>query len=120
MFALRDGALGGRTRPFWYLVEDSSFTVTSWLAEVGRVKLDLATFPTVPEDPPAAGPDRALEPWAPPPKCPGERLEATDWAAPAEEDPPTPTTNPASEPINAVATISPASDEVGVRASSAG
>jgi hypothetical protein len=30
------------------------------------VKLDVDTLPTVPDDPPAAGPDRALDP--PPPK----------------------------------------------------
>src|ERR1700733_11544636 len=52
--------------PFWYLVEVCSSTVTSWPADVVKVKLDLATLPTVPVDPPAAGPDRAFDP--PPPE----------------------------------------------------
>ncbi|HEY0517643.1 MAG TPA: hypothetical protein VGD00_11015 [Solirubrobacteraceae bacterium] len=32
------------------------------------VKLDFETLVTVPDDPPAAGPDRALDPPPPPPK----------------------------------------------------
>jgi hypothetical protein len=35
------------------------------------VKLDPDTLLTVPTAPPAAGPDRALDPWAPDPKPPG-------------------------------------------------
>ena len=71
------------------------------------MKLDLATFPTVPDDPPAAGPDRALEPCPPGPRCPGELLEATDWAAPAEGDVLRPMNNPVTDPTIAPATISP-------------
>jgi hypothetical protein len=37
-------------------------TVTFWPAEVKIVKLDLETLATAPDDPPAAGPDRAFEP----------------------------------------------------------
>jgi hypothetical protein len=47
---------------FLYFVEDASSTVTFWPAEVVMVKPDLDTLVTVPEDPPAAGPDRALDP----------------------------------------------------------
>jgi hypothetical protein len=52
--------------PFWYVVEDASLTVTFWPADVVIVKPDVDTLLTVPDDPPAAGPDRALDP--PPPK----------------------------------------------------
>lgn len=47
--------------PFWYVVEDASFTVTFTPADVDIVKLDIDTLPTVPDAPPEAGPDRALE-----------------------------------------------------------
>jgi hypothetical protein len=46
-------------------VDDASLTVTFWPADVVMVKPDADTLPTVPDDPPAAGPDRALDP--PPP-----------------------------------------------------
>ena len=46
-------------------MEDASSTVTFWPADVVIVKPEVDTLPTVPEDPPAAGPDRALD--APPP-----------------------------------------------------
>jgi hypothetical protein len=56
--------------PFRYVVEDASCTVTFWPADVDTVKPDLDTLPTVPVVPPAAGPDRALDPpfpaWAAP------------------------------------------------------
>jgi hypothetical protein len=52
--------------PFWYVVEDASSTVTFGPADVVMVKPDVDTLPTVPDDPPAAGPDRALDP--PPPE----------------------------------------------------
>ena len=52
--------------PFWYVVEDASSTVTFWPADVVIVKPEVDTLPTVPDDPPAAGPDRALDP--PPPE----------------------------------------------------
>jgi hypothetical protein len=48
--------------PFLYVVEDASLTVTFWPADVEIVKLDVDTLSTVPDDPPAAGPDRALDP----------------------------------------------------------
>src|SRR5271156_5363182 len=80
--------------PFSYFVEDCSSTVTSWPADVVRVKLDSATFPTAPVDPPAAGPDRALEPCPPDPKCPGRLLAAMGCAAPTEADAPRPTNKP--------------------------
>ena len=51
--------------PLWYVVEDASPTVTFWPADVVMVKPDADTLPTVPDAPPAAGPDRALDP--PPP-----------------------------------------------------
>jgi hypothetical protein len=71
------------------------------------VKLDLDTFPTVPDAPPEAGPDRAFDP--PPPKSgrPATLLLATDCAADEEGDVPRPTNNPVSEPISAAATINP-------------
>jgi len=47
-------------------VADASSTVTFWPADVVIVKPDVDTLPTVPDDPPAAGPDRALDP--PPPE----------------------------------------------------
>jgi hypothetical protein len=46
-------------------VEDASLTVTFWPADVVRVKPDADRLLTMPDDPPAAGPDRALDP--PPP-----------------------------------------------------
>jgi hypothetical protein len=48
--------------PLWYVVEDASSTVTFWPADVDIVKLDLDTLLTVPDAPPEAGPDRALDP----------------------------------------------------------
>jgi hypothetical protein len=46
--------------PFWYVVDDASSTVTFWPADVVMVKPDEDTLATVPDAPPAAGPDRAL------------------------------------------------------------
>jgi hypothetical protein len=51
--------------PFWYVVVDTSSTVTFTPADVDIVKLDVDTLATVPDAPPEAGPDRALDP--PPP-----------------------------------------------------
>jgi hypothetical protein len=48
--------------PARYFVEDPFLTVTFWPADVKIVKLDLETLSTVPDDPPAAGPDRAFDP----------------------------------------------------------
>jgi hypothetical protein len=45
-----------------YVVEDVVLTVTFCPADVDTVKLDVDTLLTVPTTPPAAGPDRALEP----------------------------------------------------------
>jgi hypothetical protein len=61
--------------PFWYVVVDASLTVTFWPAAVVMVKLDVDTLSTVPDDPPAAGPDRALDP---PPPDPGPLAAALD------------------------------------------
>jgi hypothetical protein len=44
--------------------------VSSLVPEVVSVKLDPDMLLTVPTAPPAAGPDRALDPWAPDPKWP--------------------------------------------------
>jgi hypothetical protein len=43
-------------------VDDASSTVTFWPADVVMVKPDVDTLPTVPDAPPEAGPDRALDP----------------------------------------------------------
>jgi hypothetical protein len=48
--------------PFRYVVEDVFATVTFSPADVDTVKLDVDTLPTVPTTPPAAGPERALDP----------------------------------------------------------
>jgi hypothetical protein len=56
--------------PFWYFVADALLTVTFCPAAVVTVKLDVDTLPTVPDVPPAAGPDRALDPPPPGPGCP--------------------------------------------------
>jgi hypothetical protein len=50
------------------VVEDASLTVTFWPAEVDRVKPDAETLLAVPTEPPAAGPDRALDPLPPDPE----------------------------------------------------
>jgi hypothetical protein len=54
--------------PFSYAVDGASLTVTGCPADVVIVNPDPDTLPTVPKDPPAAGPDRALPP---PPANPG-------------------------------------------------
>ena len=51
--------------PFWYVVEDTLLTVTFCPADVDSVRLDVDTLATVPTTPPAAGPDRALDPLPP-------------------------------------------------------
>jgi hypothetical protein len=48
--------------PFSYFVEDVVLTVTFSPADVNSPKPDLDTLVTLPIDPPAAGPDRALDP----------------------------------------------------------
>jgi hypothetical protein len=74
--------------PFLYFVEETFFTVTFWPAEVVSVKLDLDTLPTVPMDPPAAGPERAFDPPPPARRCPevadeGEAVVAVPEPLPA-------------------------------------
>jgi hypothetical protein len=72
--------------PFVYVVEDASVTVTFWPADVVTVKPDVDTPLTVPVDPPAAGPDRALDP--PPPGAPCPVLAGVVVAACDEGDVP--------------------------------
>jgi len=48
--------------PFRYVVVDASLTVTFWPAAVVKVKVAVDTLSTVPDEPPAAGPDRPLPP----------------------------------------------------------
>lgn len=50
--------------------------VTFWPADVDSVKLDPDTPATVPAAPPAAGPDRALDPRPPDPRPPAKPLLA--------------------------------------------
>lgn len=69
------------------------------------MKLDLDTLPTVPDAPPEAGPDRALEPALPEPGPPAAVLPGTTWAADAEGAGATPIASPIAGSINAVAAI---------------
>jgi hypothetical protein len=62
--------------PLSYVVEDASLTVTVWPADVESVKPDVDTLATVPDAPPEAGPDRALDPPPPDPRPPAEPLPA--------------------------------------------
>jgi hypothetical protein len=59
-----------------YAVDDVSWTVTFWPAEVASVKPDAEMSLTVPIDPPAAGPDRALDPPLPRPRNAGGTVAA--------------------------------------------
>jgi hypothetical protein len=75
-----------------------------------KVKLDVETVPTVPDDPPAAGPDRALDPPPPdlgPPATPPAVAEGDE--AVAEGDAAIPTDSAITAPIStaAAATIHP-------------
>jgi hypothetical protein len=56
--------------PFSYVVDDVSLTVTFSPAEVNSPKPDVDTLLTFPIDPPAAGPDRALDPPLAGTRCP--------------------------------------------------
>ena len=83
--ALADAGLG----PFWYVVAGASSTVTFWPADVVIAKPDADTLVTVPADPPAAGPDRALDPLldlcpAKPP--PGAELPAAEGEGEDEDE----------------------------------
>jgi hypothetical protein len=62
-------------------------TVTFWPADVVMVKPDVDRLPTVPDDPPAAGPDRALDPPPPDPKPPAEPLLEADGLLLAAAEP---------------------------------
>jgi hypothetical protein len=56
--------------PLSYVVDDVSLTVTFSPADVNSPKPDVDTLLTLPIDPPAAGPDRALDPRPPGTGCP--------------------------------------------------
>jgi hypothetical protein len=60
--------------PLLYFVEDAFLMVTFWPAPVSTVKLEPETLATVPDDPPAAGTERALDPPLPRTPC----LDADD------------------------------------------
>jgi hypothetical protein len=55
--------------PCRYSVEDASLTITCRPAAVETAKLDVDTLSTVPTTPPAAGPERALDPLLPGMPC---------------------------------------------------
>jgi hypothetical protein len=105
--------------PLWYVVEVASLTVTFWPVDVDIAKLDVDTLPTVPDAPPEAGPDRALDPPPPDPKPPAEPLPgmwcpdvaeadvavAEGGVAAAEGDVAQPAESPITPHISAAATI---------------
>jgi hypothetical protein len=62
--------------PFLYAVDEVSLTVTFWPAEVTSVKPDVEMSFTVPIAPPAAGPERALDPPLPAPRNAGGAVAA--------------------------------------------
>ena len=68
------------------------------------VKLDFDTLSTVPDAPPAAGPDRALDPPPPDPRPPAEPLLAACCATEAEADVARPTGTPITAHMAAAAT----------------
>jgi hypothetical protein len=59
--------------PFWYVVEAASSTVTFWPADVVIVKPEVDMLSTVPDAPPAAGPDRAFDARPPDPLPPAAK-----------------------------------------------
>jgi hypothetical protein len=93
--------------PFSYLVDDVSLTVTFSPADVSRSKADVDTLLTLPIDPPAAGPERALDP--PPPEdavyAAGVALDEVDVVADVDVLPQPAT--PIAGAISAAATIHP-------------
>jgi hypothetical protein len=89
--------------PFSYVVVDVSSMVTFWPADVDIVKPEDDMLVTVPDAPPAAGPDRALEPAPPEPLV--ELLGDTEGTAVAEDDVARPTETPIAEHANTPATI---------------
>ena len=72
--------------PFSYLVDDVSLTVTASPAGVDSLKPEVDTPVTLPIDPPAAGPDRALDPPLPGPRCRDTEVDDAVVALP-EPDP---------------------------------
>src|SRR4051812_49956983 len=66
--------------PFSYVVEDVSLTVTFWPAAVVIVKPDEDTVTTAPDAPPAAGPERALDPAPADPRPPAAKGPAPPTA----------------------------------------
>jgi hypothetical protein len=87
--------------PCSYVVDDVFLMVTFSPADVNSPKPDVDTLLTLPIDPPAAGPDRALDP---PPPDPGRALcaavvegvvAATELDVPQAESPITGTSSPA-------------------------
>jgi hypothetical protein len=94
--------------PFWYVVVDALLTVTFWPVDVDIVKLDVDTLSTVPAAPPAAGPDRALDP--PPPDvavAEGDVAVAEGDVAVAEGDVAQAPASPITAHISAAAAIRP-------------
>ena len=73
------------------------------------VKLDVDTLPTVPDDPPAAGPDRALDPPPPAARLPDAMFPvvAEGDVAGAEGDVAQPAVSPITAHISAAASIRP-------------
>jgi hypothetical protein len=63
--------------PFMYVVADASSTVTFCPVGVVIVKLAGDTLSTAPDDPPSAGPDRALDPPLAGAACPDGAEEVT-------------------------------------------
>jgi hypothetical protein len=68
--------------PFSYVVDDVSLTVTFWPFDVKSPKPEVETLVTLPIDPPAAGPDRALDP-----PLPGADIAEVDDAVVAAPEP---------------------------------
>jgi hypothetical protein len=99
--------------PFAYVVADESLTVTFSPADVDNVKPEVDRLLTVPTVPPAAGPDRALDPPPPaPPPGPGcpdavDEDVAVDGVVVAEDDAPQPAESPITAHITAAATTRP-------------
>src|SRR5258706_15820419 len=74
--------------PFSYVVEDATVTVTFWPAAVVIVKPEVVTLSTVPDAPPAAGPDRAFDAPPPPARPPPAMTVVLDGVALDDDDEP--------------------------------
>ncbi len=92
--------------PFWFVVEAASLTVTFWPADVVIVKPDVDTLSTVPDAPPEAGPDRALDP-SPPAVGEGDVADAEGDVDVAEGDVAQPAESPVIAHVSAAAAIHP-------------